>query len=723
MIGREIRQYHIISKLGEGGMGEVWLAEDTHLERLVALKSLPLQAVKDDMERERFIREARAAAHINHPNVAQVYEITEEQEQKFIVMEYLEGGSLRDHLDQAGKKFLPLIESLEWMRQAAEGLAEAHSKGVIHRDIKPENLLIDSHGWLKITDFGLAHMVTATRITVSGITLGTVGYVSPEQILGEEVDARSDLFSLGTVLYEIFTGINPFLGFDINATYYAVLNTVPEPPASYRSRLPDDLEKVIYHLIEKDRGKRYQTAGEVADDLAAIQAGSGYVPRLDLPGQIARTGALASHLKRTRGVKLDLKPLIVSVVTALAVGLLSYGLLPGYFQQFENMLFDSRVRMGILLEDTHDPGSGLFLIGIDNRALSRYGRFNQWPRTMHSNLTGKLAEWGASTVFLDLLFSQRDIEAVIDSSLASGFREAGIVYCSVGFVDRESFVFDSMIDESHLLENAPHGAIPIEQVPGADHLPDMSERLAVEGPLEQIFMASAGLGLVNLFPDRDAVVRRQPLLVRFGERVFPTAAFRLYMDVMGIGEDELRLVPGKALYAGEQKIPVDSQGRLLIRWYPDAGPFRELSYYDVYENRIGEPATIFAEGVFLVGVTTQTIGDMKLTPAMKMVPGIEVHTILFSNLSRGDFARAMGKGTGFLLTIIMGVLAGWLALRFSGLFGASLMIILLLLFITASFAAYLNWLYWVEILRPALGFFFGYAAAVVMRMRNSTAFP
>jgi len=723
MIGREIGQYCIIGKLGEGGMGEVWLAEDTHLERLVALKSLPLHAARDEIEKERFIREARAAAHINHPNVAQIYEITDEQEQKFIVMEYLEGGSLRDHLDKAGKKLLPMAETLEWMRQAAEGLAEAHSKGVIHRDIKPENLLIDSHGWMKITDFGLAHMVTAPRITASGITLGTVGYVSPEQILGENVDAGSDLFSLGTVLYEAFTSVNPFLGSDINATYYAVLNTVPEPPASYRSELPDDLEKIIYHLIEKDRGKRYQEAGEVADDLAAIQAASGHVPRLDLPGQFARKGALASHLKRSRGVKLDLKPLIVSLVTALTVGLLSYGLLPGYFRQFENQLFDTRVRMGILLEDTHDPGSGLFLIGIDNRALSRYGRFNQWPRTMHSDLTGKLADWGAAAVFLDLLFSQRDIEAVIDSSLASGFREAGIVYCSVGLVDRESFVFDSTIDESYLLENARHAAIPIEQVPGANHLPDFSETLAVEGPLEQIFMANAGLGLVNLFPDGDAVVRRQPLLVRFGEWVFPTAAFRLYMDVMGIGEDELRLVSGRALYAGEQKIPVDNQGRLLIRWYPAAGPYRELSYYDVYENRIGEPETIFAEGVFLVGVTTQALGDMKLTPAMKMVPGTEIHTTLFSNLSRGDFVRAMGEGTGFLLTIILGGLAGWLAFRFSGLFGASLMIILLLLFITASFVAYLNWLYMVEILRPALGFIFGYAAAVAMRMRIATDLP
>jgi CHASE2 domain-containing sensor protein/predicted Ser/Thr protein kinase len=719
MIGREIGQYRIIGKLGEGGMGEVWLAEDTHLERLVALKSLPLQAVRDEMERERFIREARAAAHINHPNVAQVYEIVDEKEQKFIVMEYLDGGSLRDHLDRAGKKFIPLAQSLEWMRQAAEGLAEAHSQGVIHRDIKPGNLLIDSHGWVKITDFGLAHMATAPRITVSGITMGTLGYVSPEQILGEKVDARSDLFSLGTVLYEVFTRVNPFLCSDINATYYAVLNTVPEPPASYRSELPDDLEKVIYGLIEKDRQKRYQTAGEAADDLAGIQAASGYIPRLDFPGQMARSGVLAGHLKRTRGVKTGLKPLFASIATALAIGLFTYCLLPGYFQQFENQLFDARVRMGMLLEDSHDPGSGLFLIRIDNRSLSKFGRFNQWPRTMHSDLAGRLAGWGASAVFLDLLFSQRDMEAVIDSSIAMQFREAGIVYCPAGLVDRESFVFDSTIDESHLLDNAPHTAIPIDQVSGAGSLPDLSERLALEGPLEQIYRASAGMGLVNLFPDRDAVVRRQPLLMRYGDWVIPTAAFRLYMDVMGVGDDELRLVPGQALYAGGEKIPVDRQGRLLIRWYPPAGPFRELSYYDVYENRIGEPEIIFSEGVCLVGVTAQALGDIILTPAMKMVSGTEIHTVLFSNLSRGDFASAMGKEAGFLLVIIMGALAGWLAFRFSGLFGASLMIILLLLFITASFVAYLNWSYWIEILRPSLGLFFGFAAAAVVRMRSS----
>jgi adenylate cyclase len=185
------------------------------------------------------------------------------------------------------------------------------------------------------------------------------------------------------------------------------------------------------------------------------------------------------------------------------------------------------------------------------------------------------------------------------------------------------------------------------------------------------------------------------------------------MDVMGISDTDLRLVPGRSLHAGEHVIPVDTMGRMLLRWYPAAPPYRDLSYYDVFEERVGEPEKIFAEGVCIVGATAPALGDMKPTPMLILMPGSEIHTILFSNLSRGDFASAMGDGMGFLLTIILGGLMSWLAVRFPGLFGTSLMVILLLLFIAVAFVSYLNWSYWMEMLRPAIGLMSGYIAAFI----------
>jgi len=317
MIGSEIGQYRITGKLGTGGMGEVWLAEDTRLERLVALKSLHLHKARDETERERFTREAKAAALINHPHVAQVHEITEKEGRYFIVLEYLDGGSLLDRLEQAGKKNLPLDETLEWMRQTAEGLAEAHSHGIIHRDIKPGNLLLDSHGWVKVTDFGLARLETASRITLSGMTTGTVG----------------------------------------------------DPPSSRRSELPPQLDAVVLRLLQKKPDDRYQDAGEVADELADIQAALGYTPRRDLPGQVSRSGVRASRPIRARQEAFNLKPVITGVLTSLVVAVAAYLLIPGFFQQFENQLYDARVRFALSLDDPYDPGSGLFLIRIDNRAL------------------------------------------------------------------------------------------------------------------------------------------------------------------------------------------------------------------------------------------------------------------------------------------------------------------------------------------------------------------
>jgi Tol biopolymer transport system component/predicted Ser/Thr protein kinase len=270
MIGRTISHYKIIDKLGEGGMGTVYKAEDTRLERLVALKFLPYFAAQDETEKARFIQEAKAAAKLSHANIAQVHEIGEEDGRLYIVMEYVPGGSLRDILDEAKGRSLQLDKVLAWVQQTAEGLAEAHSHGIIHRDIKPDNLMLTEKGQIKIADFGLARLETATRLTASGTTLGTVNYMSPELITGKDVDHRSDLFSLGASFYELLTGQRAFSGQDANSTYYAILNAPVDPIARFRSDLSEDLDNVVSKLLERDPALRYQSASEVVTDIRRI---------------------------------------------------------------------------------------------------------------------------------------------------------------------------------------------------------------------------------------------------------------------------------------------------------------------------------------------------------------------------------------------------------------------------------------------------------------------
>jgi serine/threonine protein kinase len=271
MIGKTVGHYSVLEELGRGGMGEVYLAEDTRLERKVALKFLPYFASQDETEKARFIQEAKAAARLSHANIAQVHEIGEEEGRLYIVMEYVSGGSLRDVLDEAKGRPLPLEKVLAWAQQTAEGLAEAHNHRIVHRDIKPDNLMLNQKGQIKITDFGLARLETTTRLTVSGAQLGTVNYMSPEQVLGKAVDHRADLFSLGTTLYELLTGHRAFEGSDANSTYYAILNETVDPLDRYCRDLPAGIESLVVKLLEKDPTLRIQSADDVASEVRRIQ--------------------------------------------------------------------------------------------------------------------------------------------------------------------------------------------------------------------------------------------------------------------------------------------------------------------------------------------------------------------------------------------------------------------------------------------------------------------
>jgi len=263
-----IGHYRIIDKIGAGGMGEVYLAEDTELNRKVALKFLPPHLCQDADCRARFKREAQAAAKLNHPNIVTIHEVSEFNGLPYIAMEHLEGQSLRELIAQ---KNFSLSRAIDIAIQLCEGLQEAHSRGIVHRDIKPSNITCDGKGRCKILDFGLAAVKGDKKLTKSGSTLGTLHYMSPEQTRGEEVDRRSDIFSLGVLLYEMITGQLPFKGDYDPAVLYAIGFTEPEPLARYKSGVPDELQRIVSKMLAKDVSRRHQTAADLIADLRSTR--------------------------------------------------------------------------------------------------------------------------------------------------------------------------------------------------------------------------------------------------------------------------------------------------------------------------------------------------------------------------------------------------------------------------------------------------------------------
>ncbi len=295
--GKQIAHYRVLSRLGQGGMGAVFLADDTRLGRRAALKLLSPEVAADPDRMHRFVQEAKLASLLTHPNVATIYEIGQDKELWFLAMEYVEGEPLSERIRKGPMK---VPEILEVAIQTADALDDAHSKGIIHRDIKPANLMLTPRGHVKVLDFGLAKLERGPEkeetqvMTSAGIVLGTVAYMSPEQALGSDMDQRTDIFSLGVVLYEMATGRLPFSGSTASETMARILQSQPDAIARFNYEVPEELNRVVRKCLEKDRQRRYQSARELLVDLRNLERDSGS----DLP-------AVAPERRRISAVIVD----------------------------------------------------------------------------------------------------------------------------------------------------------------------------------------------------------------------------------------------------------------------------------------------------------------------------------------------------------------------------------------------------------------------------------
>ncbi len=387
MVGKTLSHYKILEELGRGGMGIVYRAEDAKLHRTVAIKVLPAAALSSDDDRERFYREARAAASLSHPNIATVYEIDEavpegskdDDLRPFIAMEFIEGDTLEDRIKQGPMK---LTEAVRIASEMSEGLKAAHAKDIVHRDIKAANVMLDGEGRAKILDFGLAQTAQSTKLTRMGSTLGTVAYMSPEQARGEEVDARADIWALGVTLYEMVAGTHPFGGDYEQAVVYSILNEDPEPLTAVRTGVPMGLEWIVSKCLAKKAADRYQTATDLLVDLRNVDLSSSGMSRVS----VETSSVPPIHAPAYSSKAIQPTFLIIGLVAALLGLLLGYSLKSGNDSKDDNDV----LRTSIILPATEPValiGSADAFIGQKAFTLSSDGSLLVYAAELASGAT------------------------------------------------------------------------------------------------------------------------------------------------------------------------------------------------------------------------------------------------------------------------------------------------------------------------------------------------
>jgi non-specific serine/threonine protein kinase len=375
MIDKKILHYEIKEKLGEGGMGVVYLAQDTKLDRMVAIKSLPQRIAGNAEERERFKIEAKAAASLNHPNISTIHNIEEIDDQLFIVMEYIDGEELKSLVGAHRDAPLQMDSIIDYAIQIAKGLEAAHKKGIVHRDIKAGNIMVTFDGQVKIMDFGLAKIQGSEQLTREGTTIGTAAYMSPEQASHEEVDTRSDIWSFGIILYEMLTGSLPFKGDYEAAILYDIVHATPESLQTVKPDLPGKLSEIVDRCLEKDKSKRYQAVSEIVEDLKSLQSDSKMLEHSNL--SINLENQTAASVPSTDQNKSDSNPykkkiFITVSFLILAIIVVSFFLMSDKSEpEIESVVTTQKMLVVLPFKNLGDAEQEYFADGITGEITSR----------------------------------------------------------------------------------------------------------------------------------------------------------------------------------------------------------------------------------------------------------------------------------------------------------------------------------------------------------------
>ncbi len=383
MIGSIISHYKILEKLGEGGMGVVYKAQDTKLDRIVALKFLPHHVVASEAEQARFLQEAKSAAVLNHPNVCVIHSIEEADDKQFIVMEYVDGSTLRALVEQHRDNPLKINDAVTYAIHIGDALQEAHSKGIVHRDIKSENIMVNAKQQIKVMDFGLAKLKGSLKLTRSSSTVGTLAYMAPEQLQGGTIDARSDIFSFGAVLFEMLTGKLPFRGEHEAAMMYSIVNEECDSVLKYRLDAPAELDRILRRALEKDPNERYQHADDMTSELKKMLKQSSRVSHVSP----TPTSSGASSLPPVKEPQ-QKKPALIygGIALVLLAGIAGYFLLKPAQSQIDSLAVLPFVNVG------KDPNVEYLSDGMTEsiiNSLTRIPNLRVIPRSTMFRFKGK----------------------------------------------------------------------------------------------------------------------------------------------------------------------------------------------------------------------------------------------------------------------------------------------------------------------------------------------